>query len=145
MKATLFASPLLALALLLGAPVAAAQSLPVSVTASGNVATVQVGPASAPLADLTLTFDDASNLSPASLGISAKLVDLNDAALLARLPDLQLTRLDSALPLLITVEPPAIGGLKFRRTGRFELHTHLLAYSLGSNYRVLKAPVGGGT
>ena len=38
---------------------------------------------------------------------------------------------------------PATGGLSFRRTGRFELHTHLLAYSLGSNFRVLKAPVGG--
>jgi len=134
---------LLAAWLLLGAPLASAQSLPVSVNASGNVATVQVGTTTAPLAELTFTFDDASNLSPASLGVSAKLVDLNDAALLARLPDLRLTKLDSALPVLITVEPPATGGLSFRRTGRFELHTHLLTYSLGSNFRVLKAPVGG--
>ena len=46
-------------------------------------------------------------------------------------------------PLLVTVAAPASGGLSFRRTGRFELHTHLLPYSLGSNFRVLKAPIGG--
>src|SRR3546814_676349 len=45
--------------------------------------------------------------------------------------------------LLVTIEPPATGGLRFRRTGRFELHTHALAYALGSDYRVLKAPIGG--
>ncbi|MDB6163076.1 MAG: hypothetical protein JWL98_508, partial [Xanthomonadaceae bacterium] len=82
-------------------------------------------------------------LSPSSLGVSARLVDLTDPTLLSRLPDPSLTRLDSALPLMITIEPPAAGGLRFRRSGRFELHTHALAYSLGSNYRVLKSPVGG--
>lgn len=135
--------PLLMTALLLGSAGALAQSLPVSVNTSGNTATASIGNPVNPLAELTLTFDDASNLGPASLGISAQLVDISDPSLLSRLPDLQLTRPDSALPLLVTVEPPANGGLRFRRTGRFELHTHALAYSLGSNYRVLKAPVGG--
>lgn len=135
--------PLLMAALLLGSAGALAQSLPVSVNTSGNTATASIGNPINPLAELTLTFDDASNLDPASLGISAQLVDISDPSLLSRLPDLQLTRPDSALPLLVTVEPPANGGLRFRRTGRFELHTHALAYSLGSNYRVLKAPVGG--
>jgi hypothetical protein len=135
--------PLLMAALLLGSAGALAQSLPVSVNTSGNTATASIGNPVNPLAELTLTFDDASNLNPASLGISAQLVDISDPSLLSRLPDLQLTRPDSALPLLVTVEPPANGGLRFRRTGRFELHTHALAYSLGSNYRVLKAPVGG--
>lgn len=135
--------PLLMAALLLGSAGALAQSLPVSVNTSGNTATASIGNPVNPLAELTLTFDDASNLGPASLGISAQLVDISDPSLLSRLPDLQLTRPDSALPLLVTVEPPANGGLRFRRTGRFELHTHALAYSLGSNYRVLKAPVGG--
>jgi hypothetical protein len=130
-------------ALLLGARAAAAQSLPVAVDVTGNVAVVQVGSAANPLAELTLTFDDASNLSASSLGVSAKLVDVGDPTLLARLPDLRLTRLDSALPLLITIEPPATSGLRFRRTGRFELHTHALAYAIGSSYRVLKAPIGG--
>jgi hypothetical protein len=128
---------------LLVCSIASAQSLPVTVTASGNIATIQVGSPANPIADLTLTFDDATGLSPSSLGVSARLVDVSDPALLSRLPDPTLTRLDSALPLLITIEPPSTGGLSFRRSGRFELHTHALAYSLGSNYRVLKAPVGG--
>ncbi|HVR82616.1 MAG TPA: DUF6689 family protein [Luteimonas sp.] len=143
MKRAVFSRLLLVLALLSGSHVAAAQSLPVTVKAAGNVAIAQIGNPAKPLAELTLTFDDASNLSPASLGLSARLVNINDPALLSRLPDLQLTRLDSALPLLITIEPPATGGLRFRRTGRFELHTYALSYSIGSNYRVLKAPVGG--
>jgi len=134
---------LAATALLLASGAAQAQSLPVSVSVAGNVATVQVGDPHTPLAEVTLTFDDATGLTPSSLGLSAKLVDISDPTLVARLPDPTLTRLDSALPLMITVEPPATGGLRFRRSGRFELHTHALAYSLGSNYRVLKAPVGG--
>jgi hypothetical protein len=143
LKHALLAKLLLGSALVLGSRAAAAQSLPVDVQASGNTATVQIGNPAAPLAELTLTFDDASNLSPASLGVSARLVNVGDPTLLARLPDASLTRLDSALPLLITIEPPANGGLSFRRTGRFELHTHALTYSLGSNFRVLKAPIGG--
>lgn len=143
MKHIVFSSLLLAVTLLSGTGAAVAQSLPVKVDVAGNVATALIGDATNPLAELTLTFDDASNLSPDSLGISAKLVDITDPALLSRLPDLRLTRLDSSLPLLITIEPPAIGGLSFRRTGRFELHTHALSYAIGSDYRVLKAPVGG--
>lgn len=143
MKCVVFWRLLLALALVSGSCVAAAQSLPVSVDVAGNVAIARIGNPADPLAELTLIFDDASNLSPASLGVSASLVDITDPTVLSRLPDLQLTRLDSALPLLITIEPPATAGLRFRRTGRFELHTHALSYSIGSGYRVLKAPVGG--
>jgi len=134
----------LAAALVLGSAAAVAQDLPVTVDVAGNVATARIGNTLNPLAELTLTFDDAIGLSPASLGIGARLVDITDPALLARLPDPQLLQPSSALPLLVTIEPPASGGLRFHRTGRFELHTHALAYALGSNYRVLKAPVGGG-
>jgi hypothetical protein len=117
--------------------------LPVSVSTSGNVAVAQIGTSSLPLGEVTLTFDDASNLTPASLGLSAKLVDLQDPQLLARLPDANLNKLTSSLPLLITIQPPIAGGLTFHRTGQFELHTHQLVYSLGSNFRVFKAPIGG--
>jgi hypothetical protein len=135
---------LLAATLLLGPRVAAAQDIPLQVSTNGNVATVSVGAGSvAPIAELTFTFDDASNLSARSLGVTAQLVDLANPALLSRIPQPNLLKLDSALPLLVTVAAPASGGLSFRRTGRFELHTHLLSYSLGSNFRVLKAPVGG--
>ena len=122
---------------------ATAQSLPVQVDTSGNTATVEIGGLVQPLAELILTFDDASGLSAASLGVSAQLVSLNDPALLARLPDLSQTQLESALPLLITVEPPAAGGLSFRRTVRVELHTHALPYTVGSSLRLLKAPLDG--
>lgn len=134
---------LLATVLLAGSGVASAQSLPVEVIVSGNVATVHVGNPGRPLVDLTITFEDASGLTAASLGVSANLVDLTDPALLARLPHPRLTSLDSALPLLITIEPPYTGGLSFRRTARVELHTRALIYSVGSSYRLIKAPLGG--
>jgi len=134
---------MLALALSLCAQMACAVDLPVSVHVVGNVATAQIGSPANPIAELTLSFDDASGLTPASLGIHASTIDITDANLLSRLPDARLVRLDSALPLLVTIEPPANGGLSFRRSGRFELHTHALAYSLGSNFRVFKAPLGG--
>lgn len=134
----------LAAGLLVASGVASAQPVPVSVNVSGNVATIQIGNPIQPLADLTLTFDNASGLSADSLGVSAKLVDVADPDLLARLPDPRLTRPDSALPLLVTIEPPSAGGLSFRRTARVELHTHALAYSVGSSYRLIKAPLGGG-
>lgn len=143
MKHAVVGKLLVAALWLFGSGIAMAQSLPVLVDTAGNTATVRIGNIADPLAELTLTFDDATGLSPSSLGVSAQLVNVADPGLLSRLPDPRLVQLSSALPLLITIEPPAAGGLSFRRSGRFELHTHALAYSLGSNYRVLKAPVGG--
>ena len=122
---------------------ASAVSLPVSVSASGNHADIVIGSATQPIADVSLDFQDASGLSPASLGVSAQLVDLLDPSLIARLPDTSLTTLPSALPLLVTIEPPANGGLSFRNTGRLEIHTHAIPYSIGSSFRVFKAPLGG--
>ena len=132
-------------ALMLAALPAIAQSLPVTVEVAGNTATVQVGNVGIdghPLADLSFTFDDVDGLTAQSIGVSAQLVDLADPLLRARLPDLQSLNLDG-LPVLVTVEPPRLGGLSFRRSGRFELHTHLLTYAPGSFYRVFKAPLGG--
>jgi len=117
--------------------------LPVSVTAADNHAEVRVGLTLLPLAEVSLDFQDASGLSPASLGATAQLVDLLDQALLSRLPDLGLTGLTNTLPLLLTIEPPANGGLSFRNTGRMEIHTHLLPYSAGTSLRVFKASLGG--
>lgn len=117
--------------------------VPVSVTASGNHADIKIGNALLPLADVSLDFDDASNLAPSNLGVTAQLVSVLDSALLARLPDLNLTELTGTLPLLLTIEPPANGGLRFRNTGRMEIHTHLLPYTTGSSLRVFKAPLLG--
>lgn len=139
--AGMFAMALLWLGL---AATARAQSLPVKVQASGNTATIEVASLlDEPLADLTLTFDDAAGLTPEALGVSAQLVSLSDPDLLARLPDPKLTTLDASLPLLVTIEPPSTGGLSFHRSVRVEVHTHALAYETGSAYRLLKAPLGG--
>jgi hypothetical protein len=135
---------LLSMALLLFLPaLAAAQSLPVSVTVSGNTANVRIGAVGAVVADMTLSFDDASGLSPAALGISAETINLSSAALLARLPAGSLTSIPSSLPLMITVEPPTLGGLSQRRLVHVEVHTHALAYSAGSPFRLFKAQLGG--
>jgi hypothetical protein len=138
------------LALFACAPFATAQiaqpptaTLPVSVTAAGNHADIVIGSASTPLAEVSLDFQEATGLSAASLGASAKVVDPSDPQLLARLPGSTLTTLTSALPVMLTIEPPANGGLSFRGTGRMEIHTHALPYSIGSSLRVFKAPLGG--
>lgn len=116
--------------------------LPVSIQASGNHAHIAIG-GPLELADVSLDFEDASGLTPSSLGVTAKVVNLVDPLLLDRLPDINLTTLTSALPLLVTIEPPATGGLTFRNAGRMEIHTHALPYSIGSFFRVFKAPLGG--
>ena len=122
---------------------AQAQPVPVAVTVSNNVATVRVGFPNNTLADVTLIFDQAVGLSPAALGISAELVDINNPALLSRLPSPTLTRLNSALPVMITIEPPTNGGLIQRRVTHVDVHTHLLAYTTGSTFRLFKAQLNG--
>jgi hypothetical protein len=134
---------LLALALTSVGAAALAQSLPVAVDIAGNTAHARIGLASDPAAELILNFDDASGLSAASLGISAELVSIQDPILLARLPDPGLTSIPSALPVLITIEPPLLGGLSFRRVVTAEIHTDLLEYTAGTPFRVFKAPLGG--
>jgi len=134
---------LLGAVLCIASGLAAAQSLPLQVDASGNHAAIVIGSPSAPLAEVSLDFQDATGLSPASLGVSVQQVSLTDTALLARLPSASLTTLPTTLPLLVTIEPPANGGLSFRNTGRLEIHTHAIPYTLGSSFRVLKAPLGG--
>jgi hypothetical protein len=125
------------------APFASAQSLPVSTSVAGNTATVVVGNPVNPVADLTLTFDDATGLSASSLGVQAQVVDLTNPALLARLGT-ALAQPDAAFPVMITIEPPSNGGLAFDRTVRVEVHTHALTYTAGSSYRLFKASLGAG-
>lgn len=134
---------LLAVALLSLSTLAMAQSLPVSVNASGNTATVVIGLPGQALADVSLVFEDATGLNASSIGVTAERISLSDPSLLARLPDINLLQSSPSLPLLITIEPPSHGGLSFRGTGRVEVHTHALAYTIGSSYRLLKAPLDG--
>ena len=114
----------------------------VDVEVAGNTATAEIDIAGIG-AELILTFDNATNLSASNLGISAQVVDPLDLALLSRLPALDLASLPSALPLLITVEPPNTGGFSLNNTVRVEIHTHLLPYTAGSSFRLFKAPLNG--
>ena len=133
----------LALGLMLLSTVATAQSLPVSVNTSGNTANVVIGLPGQTLAEVSLAFEDVSGLNASSIGVSAERISISDPALLARLPDISLLQPSALLPVLITIEPPSQGGLSFRDTGRIEVHTHALAYTIGSSFRLLKAPLGG--
>jgi hypothetical protein len=142
MKRMLRGLALLALVCLFAIPGAQAASLPVQVSVGTDSATVRIGTATAPLADLSLRFDDATGLSAANLGISAQTINIHDAALLARLPS-SLTSIPSALPVLITIEPPVTGSLVQHRVTHVEVHTHALAYVAGSPLRVFKAQIGG--
>ncbi|MGH8079402.1 MAG: DUF6689 family protein [Lysobacter sp.] len=135
-----------ALALGVAGGAAQAQSLPASVSVSGTHAEASISLPGLPptdLAEVSLDFQDATGLSTASLGVSAKSVSMTDTGLLARLPDLDSTKVPSSLPLLITIQPPTDGGLSFRGTGRIEVHTHALTYTPGSRLRLFKAALGG--
>jgi hypothetical protein len=127
---------------LVQATAARAGSLPVQVSVGTNSAAVRIGSATAPLADLSLQFDSATGLTVANLGIKAETISVNDPALLARLPS-SLTSIPGALPLMVTIEPPATGTLSQRRVTHVELHTHALPYVAGSPLRLFKAQVGG--
>ncbi|HEX4936184.1 MAG TPA: DUF6689 family protein, partial [Gemmatimonadaceae bacterium] len=140
---SVFVRTLVVLAAAAAAATLPAQSLPVSVTVSGQTAVVRVGSPAAPLADVRLDFDDVTGLSPTSLGVSAEWIDVTSPALLARLSGGSTLSVPPELPLLVTVEPPAFGGLSLRRVVNVELHTHALIYTSGSRYRLLKAPLGG--
>lgn len=132
-----------ALCLWIASATAQAQNLPVRVSVSGNHATASIGLPHSPAAEFSIAFDDATGLTAASLGLSARTVSLGDAALLARLPDADLTQLSASFPVLISVAPPSNGGLSFNRTWNAEIHTHLLPYTAGSLLRVFKAEPGG--
>jgi hypothetical protein len=115
----------------------------VSVSVSGNTAVAQVSLAGGYGADLTLTFQNAQNLSASSLGVSASVVNPLDATLLARLPAGAGLSIPTAFPILISVSPPALGGLSFTNAVAVEIHTHNLTFTQNSPFRIYKAPAGG--
>jgi hypothetical protein len=136
-------------ALILGSLLSLTVALPstakagVDIAVAGNTATAAIDLAGVS-AELILTFDGVQNLSASSLGISAKVLGSADLlALATRLPNATLTSVPAALPLLITVEPPLLGGLALQNTVRVEVHTHLLPYTAGSQFRLFKAPLNG--
>lgn len=95
-------------------------------------------------ATVTLTFNNPQNLSVACLGLSAAALDAGGlAAVLPRLPAGGRYTVPTAFPLLLTIEPPPACGLRFTDAYQIEIHTGNLTYQSFSEFRLLKAPVGG--
>jgi len=143
----------------------------VTVSVVGNQAFAQIslpGGLGTVDADVTITFDEPVNLTPAELNLTAVVVDPNDAALVARLPACAplCAAVDPAFPLLITVEPLDVpwlyrsgfetdetdpGLLGFSNTYEIEIHTPDLDCSApavgltcpATPYRLFKAPLAG--
>jgi len=128
--------------LLLAPAVVCAQVIPLQVEVVDNTALIRVGTGDVPLMDVRLDFDDASGLTPAAIGHGAKTISVTAPSILARLPSTGVT-IPSSLPVMVTVEPPLLGGLSFDRRVHVEVHTHLLTYTAGSRYRLFKSPLGG--
>ena len=95
--------------------------------------------------ELVLEFGSVQNLTKANLGLCAQLMDpLTLLDVQSRLPDHGLTGLlQLPLPVVISVEPPVMGGLSFTNTYRAEIHTEMLGFTVNSPYRLYKSPHGG--
>jgi hypothetical protein len=113
------------------------------VTINGNTVVAQVDLLGIVGTELRLEFESVQNLSAQNLGLGARLVSPLDPNLLARLPAEGLGALSVALPVAISVDPPANGGLKFQNTVRAEIHTHTLGFTIDSPLRLYKSPHDG--
>jgi hypothetical protein len=132
---------ILACFVLLAAVALPAQAPPLlGVTVTGNALSVTISLPGDLSADLTVSFGNVVGLSLANLGLSVRVVNPFDLALLARLPGGTLT---SALPVMLRIEPPATGGLSFSGVVQLDLHTHNLLYNVGCPLRLFSAPLGG--
>lgn len=133
---------LLAAGFVLGTPPVAAEGI-LGVEVEGNSLKAAIRLPGDVGADLTVSFERVVGLSAANLGLSARLLDAADLALLAaRLPS-GLVSVPAGLPVLVTLEPPESGGLSFAGLATIELYTHNLGYLPGCPFRMFKAPLGG--
>lgn len=121
---------------------ARAQNL-TGVEISGNSLSAQISFPGGVAADLEIAFDEVLGLSLQNLGLSVELINPTDPALLARLPDPKEVSPAGAFPLLLRIEPPALGPLSFRGVASIELHTHQLHFTANCPLRLFKAPAGG--
>jgi hypothetical protein len=113
----------------------------IQIDVAGNTATAAIELPNQISLDFTLTFEQVTNLSATNLGLTATLVDPANLALRSRLP--QGSTIPAAFPVIVTVEPPAAGGLAFNGVVSIALHTVDLAWSPGTPLRLLAAPLGG--
>jgi hypothetical protein len=126
-----------AIALLAAAP-ASAQGVS-GVQIQGTTVTATVSLPGALAANLTLEFETASGLTASSLGLSAAAI--NPVSLASRLPA-QVSE-PAGFPVVVRVEPPALGGLGFDGVYHLSLHTSNLHYVADSPLRLYAAHGGG--
>lgn len=93
--------------------------------------------------DLTIKFEDAIGLTPQNFTVDARLINVNDASILNRLPDNLLTGIPSTFPVLISVEPDPAKGFSFSGAYEIELYTKTLHYTAGSPLRMFHSHANG--
>jgi hypothetical protein len=97
-------------------------------------------------ADLTVSFESVTGLTPDNLGVSAQVVSTGDPSLLARLP--ATASIPAGFPVLVRIEPPATGGLTFTGIVSIQIHTPPLPSTPNvpdpaDTLRLVAAPLGG--
>lgn len=136
-------TPWLLVFLLLAATVPASAGGIVGAQVEGNAVEAKIRLPGGVGADLTVSFEQVVGLSPANLGLSARLLGAADLlALASRLPS-SLVSVPSGFPVLLTIEPPQTGGLSFSGVATVELYTHALTFLPGCPFRLYAAPLGG--
>lgn len=94
-------------------------------------------------ADLTVSFEHPTGLTPQSLGVTAQVVDPLDPTLLSRLGSSGLVSIPTGFPVMVTIDPPSDGGLSFEGLTKIELYTKDLLYTAGSPLRLFSAKKDG--
>jgi hypothetical protein len=115
----------------------------VQTTVQGDVLSARISLPGGIGADLSLAFEDATGLTASSAGLSARLIDpLTLIGLLGRLPG-SLTTIPAAFPVLLTIEPPASGGLSFEGVATLSLRISHLGFLPTTPLRIFAAQTGG--
>lgn len=94
-------------------------------------------------ADLTVSFEHPAGLTTQSLGVTAQAVNPLDPTLLSRLQAAGVVSIPTGFPVMVTIDPPATGGLSFEGLTKIELYTKNLHYTAGSPLRLFSASKGG--
>src|SRR5262245_53340499 len=125
--------------LLASAPAAFAQT-PIPLTIDGNRALGTIMLQGGFTADLVISFENVSGLTPSSLAASAVVVDPADPSLRARLPGM-VAPLD-AFPVVLHIAPTNASNLQFHGVVDVELHTPNLHLEPWMPKSLFKAPDG---
>lgn len=111
----------------------------VDVSIDGNQAHADIELVGSVSAELTIRFEEVVGLSEQSLGLSVSQVDPLSLNLLGRLPETTDLGIPSGFPLMISIDPPASGGLSFEGMAEVEIYTTALHYTPNTPLRLFKS------